>query len=60
MLQSARQADDTEGAEGTPTDRDRTGVCPLCSAVLADSAQVYAHLQTTHRKSELAGLVIDR
>ena len=58
MIQSARR--DVERAECASTDGDRTADCPLCGAALEDSTQVYAHLQTTHRKSELAELAAER
>jgi hypothetical protein len=34
-------------------------VCPLCGVAAADARQLYVHLQTGHRKSTLAGLVVD-
>jgi len=33
-------------------------VCPLCGVATVDARQLYAHLQTGHRKSTLAGLVV--
>ncbi len=36
-----------------------TYVCPLCSASADASSDLYVHLQISHRKSALAGIVLD-
>jgi len=49
--------------DGTP-ERDGTGaettyLCPLCGGSTGASSDLYVHLQTSHRKSALAGMVLD-
>ena len=38
-------------------DGDRA-ICPLCGVETADARALYTHLQTGHRKSTLAGIVL--
>jgi hypothetical protein len=35
-------------------------VCPLCGLSTEDPTRIYTHLQIGHKKSELAGFVLDR
>jgi len=48
--------DEAAGAESV-IEGDRA-VCPLCGVATADARRLYVHLQTGHRKSTLAGLVV--
>lgn len=50
------EASDSAGVDGV-IEGDRA-VCPLCGVVTTDARQLYVHLQTSHRKSTLAGLVV--
>jgi len=35
-------------------------ICPLCGVATPDARDLYVHLQTGHRKSTLAGMVLRR
>jgi len=58
---AARREDPGESAGAAGVDcvieGDRA-VCPLCGVATADARKLYVHLQTGHRKSTLAGLVV--
>lgn len=59
MIQSPREIE----AENTSVDdlgEDGThSCCPLCGIVTENATRTYTHLQIGHRKSELAGMVVD-
>lgn len=64
MIQSSRfrhdiNAEETE-FDRNPTEEGTKNICPLCDFSTEDPADIHTHLQVSHRKSEIAGLVVDR
>ena len=57
--QASRRARPEEPT-GTDASAAERVVCPLCGVPATDERAVYIHLQTSHRKSALAGLVVGR
>ena len=54
---TAREGDPTRGTSGRTVERE-PAICPLCGVETADARVLYVHLQTGHRKSTLAGMVL--
>jgi hypothetical protein len=50
------EAPEAAGVDGTI--EGRRAACPLCEVSTTDARQLYVHLQTSHRKSTLAGIVV--
>lgn len=58
---AARREDPDGAAEAAGVDSVTEGeraICPLCGVTTDDARRLYVHLQTSHRKSTLAGLVV--
>lgn len=64
MIQSSKSAreDNSEeiGLDDEFPEEDSDRICPLCGLSAEDSLTIYTHLQVGHRKSEIAGLVVDK
>jgi len=56
-LETHRPPEETTARDAT--DVETLYACPLCGGSTGTSADLYVHLQTSHRKSALAGLVLD-
>lgn len=60
MIRSARIADaGIDDADGEPTRETADCLCPLCGLATESPDQTYTHLQISHKKSELAGMVVE-
>ena len=58
--QLAPEVPTADGERPTETQRnDASEVCPLCTFAADTESSVYVHLQTCHRKSQIARAVLD-
>jgi len=56
-LETHRPPEETTARDAT--DVETLYACPLCGGSTDSSSDLYVHLQISHRKSALAGLVLD-
>lgn len=62
MMQSPhvlRANDGEHSGYESSAESESTAVCPLCGMRTEDSTGIYTHLQIGHKKSELAGFLLD-
>jgi hypothetical protein len=64
MIQSSRFRRNINAEEAdfdkNSTEEDTKSICPLCDFSTEDSLDIHTHLQVSHKKSEIAGLVVNR
>lgn len=59
MVQLPREMEAETTSVDESGEEEMDSCCPLCGIATEDATRTYTHLQIGHKKSELAGLVVD-